>query len=122
MIEERIKKVVDNLKAVLSNTTPNLGKVVREFHKEFEEELCFRGGIVHHEPFDHMDIDLLFIANMIAASPNFDGMGWQQESLKRYQKFALDWSRRAKQRSADMQIFTERVALLLLENAKFLGN
>jgi hypothetical protein len=120
IIQNRVKEVLNNFKAIDPGHAVDVGKFLKAFKKEFKQELSMRNGVIHHEPFEDLDLDRLFVTRVILTSPDLKGKGWDKEHLHYYRKFAARWSKRAKRRSADAQIFLEEIALLLLDHADFL--
>jgi uncharacterized protein DUF4279 len=120
IIESRLKICLNKLKSITSPAPLNVGKIIKLFNKEFDQELKMRNGVTHHVPFDDIDLDRLFITRILAESPHLKGKGWEQEHLSHYREFASRWSKRAQRRSEDVQVYLEAVASLMLGHAPFL--
>jgi hypothetical protein len=121
MIINRLKEVLNKFKAVCPNEAAIAGRMIKEFKREFDQEIRARNSLVHHEPFDDQDLDRLFLTSIMSESPDLKGKGWDKEYRNHYRKFAVTWSRRAKRRSEDVRAFVEVLAMVLLKHATFLA-
>jgi hypothetical protein len=110
VVENRIKEVMKHLKAFGMANTNDVGKIVRQFQKEFDQELRMRNRAIHHEPFDDPDLDRLLITKVMSTSPDLSDKGWDREHLHHYRKFASSWSKRARRRTADVKVFLARIS------------
>jgi len=122
VIENRMKEVFKNIKALRPGNTIVPGRIVSQFQREFRQELRMRNREIHHEPFDDSDLDRLLITRLMSTSPDLSDKGWDTEHMHHYRKFAATWSKRARRRSADAKVFLDAIARMLLENATFLSD
>lgn len=120
IIRSRTKKVLNILQAACPDCHIHIGRFLKAFDREFSQEIRMRNGVIHHAPFGDLGIDRLFLTRMMSDHPDLRNKGWDKEHLYHYRKFTNSWSKRAKKRAADMQVFTDAICITLLERATFL--
>jgi len=118
-IKERLKKYFKAMSVVVPNHRLDLGGFIRNFEKEFEQELRARNVVHHHRRFEDLAIDRVFLTESLSATDAYKG--WKREHLTVYRKLSKEWAQRVRRRSAKMDEFLEAVAVATLANCSFLS-
>jgi hypothetical protein len=116
----QLKVVLNKLNICCPDTTINIGKMLDQFDKEFDQELRWRNRVHHKQPFDDIGLERIFVAALLIEGDMPNPKRWKRQHLAEYRKFAREWSRRAHKRSNDLNVFVEATALAILSAAPFL--
>lgn len=118
---ERMKRCLNLLNETLPNKL-DVGKIVKEFAREFQQELRARNQIHHHDRFDEIQLNKVGLLDSMAGFDERNGRdrGWRRETQRVYRAASREWAERAKRRSARAGIFLEAVAQAYLDYADFL--
>ena len=114
--KERLKKLSEAVKKLSPDHPHEFGTLIREFEKRFKQEISERNRINHHKSFDDVTLDRIFVLGLRSKANS------KHKNLLKgvYKSTSADWAKRAKKRSADLEVFVEVVAKMLLEGCAFL--
>jgi hypothetical protein len=116
--KERMKKYFVAVKAVAPNHGLDVGKFIDLFTKTFDQELRARNGVNHHNRFEDIAIDRVFLTESIFL--NDKGRGWKREHMVAYRKLVSVWAQRVRVRGSKMDEFLEAIAKATLSSCIFL--
>ena len=117
--KERIKKLSKAVKFAAPSNRLDFGKFIKEFDKEFENEIRARNGIHHHEAFDDVAISRIALLEITDSS---DRNEFQRHAYQsHYRKTSKKWATRTRRRAEDLDLFVEAVAAALLKVCPFLN-
>jgi hypothetical protein len=116
--KERLKKLSQAVKAAVPDHGLNFGKFIKEFDREFDQEIRTRNGVHHHEAFDDVAISRIALFELTDSSggPDLSRRAYQSH----YRKTAKEWASRTRSRSKTLENFVEVVADALLGACPFL--
>jgi hypothetical protein len=117
--KERLKNYFDAVDASVPDHHLEVGKFIKSFDRTFNQELRSRNYIHHHNRFEDLAIDRVFLTEAI--SLNRKDKGWKTEHLIAYRKFANEWAQRVRQRGEKVDEFLEAVAIATLKTCRFLS-
>jgi hypothetical protein len=118
--KERLKKYLNMIHAVDPAYTLEVGKFIKLFENVFDQELRARNKAHHHERFDDIVINKVFITDVISISKSDDSMRLKRQHIVAYRKAANEWSKRVRASGAKMDEFLEAVAEATLTVCNFL--
>lgn len=118
VVQERLVAYLEALKP-LADTPPNVGGVLKQYRKEFADELRSRHQTTHERPYDDIVYDRLWMSEIMAmhdeASDN-----WRREHLALYRRESIRWADLAARRGARVLYFLEAAASFTLAHTTFL--
>jgi hypothetical protein len=117
--KERLRNYFDAVQAAAPTHNLDVGQFIKLFNKEFDAEMRARNSAQHHQRFEDVAIDRIFLTGSIDATR--EDRGWRQEHLKAYRKSANEWAQRVRRRAARMEEFLEAVAGATLNVCPFLS-
>jgi hypothetical protein len=117
--KERLKNYFDALGAAVPKHGLAIGDFIKRFERAFGQELRARNYVHHHNRFEDLAIDRIFLTESISIGR--DEAGWRQEHLVAYQKFTREWAQRVVRRGEEMDEFLEAVARATLSSCRFFG-
>ncbi|MDQ8758075.1 hypothetical protein RCO27_17750 [Sphingosinicella sp. LHD-64] len=97
----------------------DVGKTLKGFARDFDQELRARNAIHHHDQFDDLAIQGIGIATMMGTDERV-GPGWQLVARIGYRRSSREWAERVKRRSKDVEHYLDAVAKAMLEHCTFL--
>lgn len=115
---ERLKKLSKVVTAAAPDHGLNFGKFIKNFDKEFDQEIRARHSVHHHEAFDEVAINR--IALLEFAREVDENELRKREIQYHYRKTAKSWASRSRQKSQCLDKYVEAVAKALLECCSFL--
>jgi hypothetical protein len=118
---ERLKKYLNSVTEVVSNGRFKVGPYIKAFDRVFDQELRARHSVHHHERFEDIAINRVYLTDVISTGRTDDG-GWRREHLVAYRKLANEWAQRVQRRSQLMEEFLEAVAEATVSNCRFLSD
>lgn len=119
---ERLKKCLPALNKVAARQI-NVGALVKEFGRDFRDEIKARNLVHHHYRFDDVVLDRIMIEGMMAMTPGAGGdRGWKSEQRRTYRKASLEWASRARKRSARVRVYLNAVADFVIQDCLFLAD
>ena len=118
--KERMKRYFQAIKSVEPNHRLEIGKFVKLFEKEFDQELLARNQVHHYSRFEDIAIDRVFLTETLSVS--HEDKGWKQEYLVTSRKLAREWAQRVRRRGAKMDEFLEAIANATLSACHFLAS
>lgn len=121
-IKERLKKFFDALsKAKLGHGLLghglNVGRFIKNFEREFDQELRARNSVDHHKRFEDVALDRVMMKELASGGDN----DWEREHLKEYRNLSKQWAQRVKRRGEIMDAYLEEVATATLNSCSFLS-
>ncbi|WP_151343499.1 hypothetical protein [Rhizobium leguminosarum] len=117
-MKERLKKHFKAVKVAVPGYQLDVGPFIKLFERSFDEELRARNGIHHHERFQDLALDRIFLTESIATAR--EGSGWRREHNADYRRVSKEWAERVRQRAAILDLFMEEVARVTLATCSFL--
>jgi hypothetical protein len=114
----RLKNYFEALKAMVPKHNLNIGKFIKAYEREFDQELRARNRVDHHGRFEDVAIDRIYLTWMASA----DHDGWKSEHRSGYRKAARQWAQRVRRRGQKMDEFLEAVAAATLTTCSFLSD
>jgi hypothetical protein len=119
--KSRAKQCFNAVKALgIPNTPANPGLFIKHFDKEFNTELRERNKVHHHDRFEDIAIDNLFITSLLAQGSKPEN-GLNRRNSAFYRKLSNEWANRAVQRSKKLDEYLNVIAELLLASCPFLA-
>ncbi|WP_235212430.1 MULTISPECIES: hypothetical protein [Burkholderia cepacia complex] len=116
--KERLKQLVDAVDRLVPKHGIQFGPFIKQFGKEFDQEIRERNQIHHHEKFVDLDIERVYLTGMHdLVYPNG---GWKTEQRIYYRKVAKTWAQRVRNRGERLDMFVDAVAEALLKSCPFL--
>jgi hypothetical protein len=88
----RIKKCFEAINATLpAKRRLDPGPLIKAFDKEFREEIRERNGVHHHNRFEDVAIDNLFLLTMMSKNSLLD-VAWKPRTDAAYQRSSKEWA------------------------------
>lgn len=115
---ERLKKYLNVLSDAVTAHRIDIGRFIKLFDKEFEDEIKARHSVHHHERFEDRAIDRIYLAHVVSLGRSDDG--WKRERQEAYRTVTREWAARVRMRAAKLDQFMEGVAQLTLSSCEFL--
>jgi hypothetical protein len=109
-LKERIKKYLNALATIPAPDCMDIGKFIKQFEKEFDQEIRARNSVHHHERFEDVTLARLFLTETIIKGAE----------LNEYRRLSREWVHRVRRRSAKADQFLEAVAEVTLLRCDFL--
>lgn len=116
--KERLKRCLNAVDRTIDGTI-NTGPVLKQFAKEFDQELRTRNSIHHHDRFDDGVIQGIGVAIMMGYSDKV-GPGWKNVASRGYRRSSAEWAARVKRRSKVVEAYLEVVAGAMLNMCPYL--
>lgn len=117
--ESRLKVCLNAIDAATTGERLAIGRVIKEFKKEFDQELRARNSIHHHMQFEDMAIDRLMLTGNLTDDP-VRGEMWTRQHKEYYRKATKEWAARASRMGARLDTYVEGVAEVMLHACMFL--
>ena len=118
--KERLKHLVDAVDVLVPKHGIQFGPFIKQFAKEFDQEIRERNQIHHFQRFADLDIERVYLTGMHDVV--FPNKGWKAEQRLYYRKVAKEWAQRLRKRGARLDAFLEAVAEALLLGCPFLAD
>jgi hypothetical protein len=115
---ERLKKISEALKRAVPDHGLDFGNLIKNFDKEFDQEIRARHGAHHREAF--VNVAISRIALLELPDPSDDRELRKRAYQSYYRKTADEWASRTRRRSKALDKFVEAVADALLGACPFL--
>lgn len=117
--KERMKKYFKAVKAAAPNHGLDIGKLIKLFETEFDQELRARNGVHHDRRFEDIAIDRVFLTEVISLKDR--DRGWKREEhMVAYRKVVGEWAQRVRVSGSKMDVFLEAIAKVTLQTCIFL--
>ncbi|MDX9684330.1 hypothetical protein QMK56_22860 [Pseudomonas protegens] len=116
---ERLKNYLRALDASLPSHQVEVGKYIKLFDKEFDQEIRARNSVHHHQRFTDQSIDRIFLTHTLSRVPT--GIGWKEERERAYRKVTREWVARVRSRAAKIEEFLEATSAFALSHCGFLS-
>lgn len=118
---ERLKKCLNAFSEVLPKKV-DAGAIVKQFAREFRDEIKERNSIHHDESFEELTIRRIMLEGLLASNEahGLGGRGWKVEQRRSYRKASKEWADRAVKRSARARDYLNAVSRFVTEECTFL--
>ncbi len=116
--KERLKRCLNAVDKSIKGSV-NTGPVLKQFAKDFDQELRARNSIHHHERFDDGAIQGIGVAILMGYNEKV-GPGWRMVADRGYRRSAAEWAARVKRRSKMVEPYVEAVAGAMLDMCEYL--
>jgi len=117
---ERLKVLSEAVKGAVPNHRLDFGTFIKNFDKEFDQEIRARHGVHHQKAFDDVGISRIALLEL---TDSFNGRELRKRAYQsHYRKTANKWASRTKRRSRTLDQFVEAVADALLITCPFLND
>lgn len=116
--KSRLKRCLNAINSTLKETL-NVGAVLKQFAKEFDQELRARNSIHHFDRFDDLAIQGIGMASLMGRDEKV-GAGWQIVAQEHYRRSSREWAERVKRRSKHVEAYLEAVAGIMLQSCSYL--
>lgn len=116
---ERMKKCLNAINTTLIDVKLDVGKIIKEYAKEFRQELAARNSVHHNFHFSDLMLDRVSVTGLVAGHPEH-GLGWAAEQQAAYRKTQGDWVARMRRRTKRAKIFLSAVETAMLEECHWL--
>ena len=93
----------------------DVGKFIKEFDRQFDQELRTRNLVNHHETFSDLKLDEIKLTMLLAGSDRVGEM-WKQQHQEAYRRTARTWALRARRQAQSASIFVDAVANALVRS------
>jgi hypothetical protein len=117
--KERSKNTLNLVSAVYPDHKIKIGNFIKLYEKEFDQELRQRNSVNHRSRFETIEIDQIFMAEVMATGKKHDN-AWRQERRRHYRNVSAEWAQRVRDRSSKVDSFLNAIAAFLLEVCDFL--
>jgi len=115
---ERMKRCLNAVNSTLSIGKIDIKGILKSFDAEFKDELRARNRIHHHDSFDDVLFDKMFLTGVMADVGNRDI--WQREMRRTYRRFGSEWAQRVRKRANRVAIYRDAVGEAMLTNCSYL--
>ena len=120
--EEKLKECLNSIiRVVGSDHKLNAGFIIKEFSKEFKQEIRNRNNVHHHSQFEDIAIDNLFMTGTKSLDAQH-GSAWKRRNDAAYRRATKEWAARVVHRSKRIEDHLNVVAKLILTNCPFLSD
>lgn len=116
---ERLKNYLNALDASVSNNKVDVGRYIKLFDKEFDQELRARNSVHHHQRFSDQAIDRIYLTHTLSRDPK--GLGWREERERAYRNVTSEWVARVRSRAAKVEEFLDATSAFALAHCSFLS-
>lgn len=96
-MKSRLKRCLNAVSATTAAPL-NTGEVLKQFAKDFDQELRARNAIHHHDRFDDIAISGIGIADLFSSKS--DKRGWAVVAHMKYRRSSREWAERVKDGAA----------------------
>lgn len=114
---ERIKNTGNSIKTLLPENHFNVGVLIKRYDKIFESELKERNLLHHHFSFSEVNIDKLRIISILELEQKSNTIG---DINTQYRRICIEWVKRIRDRSSQIEIFLEEISIEMLRRCDFL--
>jgi hypothetical protein len=121
MIRERIKKYLNKLNAI-NDDHVDVGRFLKAYDREFDQELRARNSVHHSGPFEDLSIDRLRLTRLMSMGKTDRRSDWASEHDRAYRAATKEWALRVKRRARVVDVFIDAVAKATLERTAFLAH
>lgn len=115
----RLKEHLNAIQRVTPTTNLTVASYLKEFDREFKQEIRERNLIHHHRRFDDTAIDHVLLTDIMADSHTVGF--WERHHITVYRRIAKEWARRARRRGQCLDVFLEGIAHASISNCEFLS-
>ncbi|KDP85764.1 hypothetical protein CF70_012035 [Cupriavidus sp. SK-3] len=115
-LRERIKKYLNVLAKFEPRHRIDIGQFLKQFDRDFDQELRERNQVHHHRRFEDLAIDRIFLSHAISTRRD----GWAKEADYFYRKATQEWAQRVRIRASRAEKYVDAVAQTTLEGSGFL--
>ncbi|WP_454740514.1 hypothetical protein [Cupriavidus basilensis] len=115
-LKERIKRYLNAMTKVEPRHGIDIGQFLKQFERDFDQELRERNQVHHHRRFEDLAIDRVYLAQVMS---NRHG-SWREESERFYRKATNEWAQRVRKRAARAEKYVDAVAQTTLDGCTFL--
>lgn len=116
---ERMKKCLNTINLTLADGKLDVGKIIKEYAKEFRQELAARNSVHHNFHFSDLMLDRVSITGLVAGHPEH-GRGWAVEERTAYRKTQGEWVARIRRRTKRVKVYLSAVEAAMLEECHWL--
>ena len=117
---ERLKNYMNAMKRLAPEINFNIGQVVKQYDKLYDQELRERHNIHHRCRYQDLAVDRVNLTGLFAMNPNDEG--WKKEHLSHYRKITKEWAERVRKSGTRMDKILDVVADITLTNCQFLSS
>lgn len=114
---ERLKKYLNAVNATLKDKKLDVGGLIKQFDKIFDDELRARNSVHHHQRFADAAIDRVYLTSVLSKQSLNDG--WISERKARYRAVTREWAERVQRRADAVADFLEAAAQATLTLCDF---
>lgn len=114
---ERLKKYLNAVNSALKNKSLDVGVLIKQFDKLFDNELRARNSVHHHRRFADAAIDRVYLATVLSKGSSDDG--WLSERKAHYRAVTREWAERVQRRSEVVAEFLDAAAQVTLTSCDF---
>jgi hypothetical protein len=115
--KERLKKYFDALSLLIPGRKKEFGNFIKDFDREFNQELRERNNINHHSRFEDIEIDRVLLMDTLGLKHE----SWIKERNVGYRKLVREWSQRVRVRAARMDEFLQEISKFTLDQCEFIA-
>jgi hypothetical protein len=117
---EKMKKCLNAMNLTLDEGKLDVGKIVKEYAKEFRQELAARNSVHHNFHFSDLMLDRVAITGLVADHKDH-GRGWASEQRVAYRKTQRDWVNRIRRRTKRVKVFLGAVEVAMVNECNWLN-
>lgn len=118
--KERLKNLFDAVKVAVPDHGLDVGRLIKQFDRNFKDEILARNTVHHRERFDDIAISRVFLTESILSAKS-DPIE-RRVLQSRYRVVANEWTARIRRRAKHLDAYVEAVAEALLNACKFLDD
>jgi hypothetical protein len=119
--KERSKECFKAINATLpAKKKLDPGSLIKVFDKEFRQEIRERNGVHHHDRFEDITIDNLFLLTMMSRNLKAD-KEWKRRTETAYRRSSKVWANRVVDQSKRVEVYLNIIAKTILLHCPFLA-
>lgn len=119
IIRSRCKNILNKLGSI-SGIKFNVGRFLKAYDAEFDQELRMRNQVHHSAPFDDLTLDRLKLTRLMSlGGPR--SSGWVDEHRTAYRAATKEWAARVDRRATAIEVYIDVIAKVVLDHATFLA-
>ena len=114
---KRFGNMLNNLEAAARF---DVGKLLKQFDSDFDQELRARNRIHHHERFEDIAIDRVSIPALLSGDADL-GVSpvWDKASRAAYRRAAREWAERVVRRAKRLELYRLAIGEFMLEHVEW---
>lgn len=117
----RIKECFEAINTTLpAKSRLNPGRLIKAFDKEFRKEIRERNGVHHHNRFEDIAIDNLFLLTLMSHNLQ-PHKQWRQRGEAAYRRSSKVWANRVVDQSKRVEVYLNIIAKTILLHCPFLA-